>query len=145
MARTLNKKQKFPLEDSSTSRQQPHSNFYRTLLILTLNAGHSYWNHTKQKKTLVLTLSTKTQGDKKIVKIKHLPYWYPFSVLTLFHQLGKGKRTNTSSSYTCSMASVPEYIPSLLALDQVPHGVSLAQRKRTLPLTGMKPLNSASF
>lgn len=29
---------------------------------------------TKQKKTLVLTLSTKTQGDKEVVKIKHLPH-----------------------------------------------------------------------
>lgn len=42
MARTPNKKQKFVLEDSGTSRQQPHSDFCRTLLILTLNCGYSY-------------------------------------------------------------------------------------------------------
>lgn len=58
-------KSKFLLEDSSMYRQQTHSNFCRTLPIQTLNSVHSYWNYTKHKKTLVLTLSTNTQGDKE--------------------------------------------------------------------------------
>lgn len=90
MARTANKKQKFLLEDSSTSMQQTLSNFYRTLLILTPNSGHSYWNYTKHKKTLVLTLSAKAQGDKEwkfSICLTNIPSVYSLSSMSL----AKGK------------------------------------------------------